>query len=374
VTTLPHPNRSPAAQSPRAATPISAFHYELPAELIAQTPAPNRDQSRLLVLNRSTDTIAHRSFPDLTDCLRSGDLLVLNDTRVLRARLRGIKPPGGARIEILLGQRNDTNDWWCLLRPGKRVRAGTRIRIEPESLGVTAIVLEKDNQGLYRLAFSGIDNLLDFTDRVGEVPLPPYITRPPGASNPADIKRYQTVYARSPGAVAAPTAGLHFTPSLLTRLESLGVELCYLTLHVGLGTFAPIQSSTVETHVMHSERFDLDSRAAIQLNAARATRRRVVAVGTTTTRVLEHVATASQGDFAPVTGETSLFIHPPFRFRVVDALITNFHLPQSTLLMLVSAFADPGGLAGRDRILRAYAEAIQRRYRFFSYGDAMLVV
>lgn len=373
MTALPHPDRSLQGQSPLAATPISTFHYELPADLIAQTPTTRRDQSRLLVLDRSTDTIAHRSFPDLTAWLRPGDLLVLNDTRVLRARLRGIKSPGGARIEILLGQRNEPNDWWCLLRPGKRVRAGTRIRIEPEHLGVTASVLDKNDKGLYRISFRGIDNLLDLTDRVGEVPLPPYITRPSGASNPVDIERYQTVYARSPGAVAAPTAGLHFTPSLLTRLESLGVELCYLTLHVGLGTFAPIQSSTVETHIMHSERFELDSRAATQLNAARAARRRIIAVGTTTTRALEHLATLSQDDFVPGSGDTNLFIHPPFQFRVVDALITNFHLPRSTLLMLVSAFADPGGLAGRDRILRAYSEAIQRRYRFFSYGDAMLI-
>jgi S-adenosylmethionine:tRNA ribosyltransferase-isomerase len=355
---------------------VADFRYELPPERIAQTPTPDRDQSRLLVLRRADDSLAHRSFHDLTAYLRAGDLLVLNDTRVLRARLRGLKSPGGGRLEILLGHPIGTNDWWCLLRPGKRVRPGTRIEFSPapgpEPLAAT--VLAKDEQGLYRLVFTGVDDVLDVLDRIGEVPLPPYIARAPGSALPTDIERYQTVYAETPGAVAAPTAGLHFTPALLAKLESLGVELCRVTLHVGLGTFAPIQSLTVEEHVMHSERFELKTRAADQLNTARAAQRRVVAVGTTVVRVLEHVAAQSPGRLVPIMGETRLFIHPPFRFQVVDALITNFHLPESTLLMLVSAFADPGGLCGRDRILSAYAEAIRERYRFFSYGDAMLIL
>jgi S-adenosylmethionine:tRNA ribosyltransferase-isomerase len=357
-------------------TPIASFHYELPPELIAQTPSPHRDQSRLLVLQRDKDSIAHHSFRDLTTYLRAGDLLVLNDARVLRARLRGVKVPGGSHLEILLAHPIHTNDWWCLLRPGKRVRPGTRIHFNP-SPGpepVTATVLEKNAQGLYRLAFAGVEDLLHALDRIGEMPLPPYINRVPGINQPADTERYQTVYARTPGAVAAPTAGLHFTTSLLADLVSLGVELCHLTLHVGLGTFAPIQSTNVEGHVMHIERFALNARAADQLNTARADRRRIIAVGTTSTRVLEHAVAQSRGTFLPTSGETQLFIHPPFQFRVVDALITNFHLPASTLLMLVSAFADPGGCAGRERILRAYREAVQQRYRFFSYGDAMLIV
>jgi S-adenosylmethionine:tRNA ribosyltransferase-isomerase len=357
-------------------TLISAFHYELPPELIAQTPTPRRDQSRLLVLQREHNSITHQSFQNLPNYLRAGDLLVLNNARVLRARLRGIKATGGSRIEILLGHPNQTNDWWCLLRPGKRVRPGIRIEIcpSPGPEPLIATVVEKNDQGLYRLAFSGVDDVQQVLDRIGEVPLPPYITRTPGHAQLTDADRYQTVYAQIPGAVAAPTAGLHFTPSLLAELQSLGVELCHVTLHVGLGTFAPIQSLTVEGHVMHSERFELSSRAADQLHAARTARRRIVAVGTTAVRVLEHVAAQHSGNFVPTTGETRLFIHPPFRFQVVDALITNFHLPESTLLMLVSAFADPGGFAGRDRLLRAYGEAIQQRYRFFSYGDAMLIL
>jgi S-adenosylmethionine:tRNA ribosyltransferase-isomerase len=247
------------------------------------------------------------------------------------------------------------------------------ITTDAENAPLTATVIEKNLQGLYRIVFTGVDDILERLDQIGEVPLPPYITRPPGAAAPTDSHRYQTVYARNPGAVAAPTAGLHFTPALLSELENLGVELCHVTLHVGLGTFAPIQSKTLEKHLMHTERFELTARAADQLNAARAARRRVIAIGTTVVRVLEHAAAHSHR-FLPMKGETRLFIYPPYRFQAVDAMITNFHLPESTLLMLVSAFADPGGSAGRDRILSAYAEAIRHRYRFFSYGDAMLLL
>jgi S-adenosylmethionine:tRNA ribosyltransferase-isomerase len=357
-------------------TQVAEYHYELPPELIAQAPTPERDQSRLLVLDRANNSLEHKYFQDLRSHLRAGDLLVLNDTRVLRARLRGVKQSGGGRIEILLGHPNRTNDWWCLLRPGKRVRAGTRIGFgtTADTNHLTATVLEKNVHGLYRLVFTGVDDVLELLNRIGEVPLPPYINRSPRSVASPDLERYQTVYACKPGAVAAPTAGLHFTPALLSDLGNLGVELCHVTLHVGLGTFAPIQSRTMEEHLMHVERFELTSQAADQLNAARAASRRVIAVGTTVVRVLEHVATQTSERFLPMTGETRLFIHPPYRFQVVDAMVTNFHLPESTLLMLVSAFADPGGSSGRERILHAYAEAIRRRYRFFSYGDAMLLL
>jgi S-adenosylmethionine:tRNA ribosyltransferase-isomerase len=375
--TLPCPSCTlPANQMNRTGSQVADYHYDLPTELVAQSPAPQRDQSRLLVFHRSRNNMEHQEFRNLPRHLRPGDLLVLNDTRVLRARLRGRKRHGGGRIEILLGHPNRTNDWWCLLRPGKRVRTGTEIEFETISglRQLSARVLEKDAQGLYRLIFTGVSDLLQLLDEIGEVPLPPYISRPAGWEASQDSERYQTVYARRPGAVAAPTAGLHFTPSLLSELTDLGVELCHVTLHVGLGTFAPIACKTIAEHRMHVERFELTSRAADQLNAARSASRRIVAVGTTVVRVLEHVAAHCPARMTPMTGETNLFIHPPYRFQVVDAMITNFHLPESTLLMLVSAFADPGALEGRRRILDAYAEAVRQRYRFFSYGDAMLLL
>jgi S-adenosylmethionine:tRNA ribosyltransferase-isomerase len=352
---------------------VTHFHYTLPADLIAQEPSPQRDQSRLMVLRRPDGTQAHHIFGDLPTFLRAGDLLVLNDTRVIRARLHGHKMGGHGRVEVLLGEETAPNDWWVMLRPGKRVRVGTRLAFpRPNAPLIHAVVGEKDPAGLCRLIFKGVDNIQSLLDEIGEVPLPPYIERPDHPDWTRDIERYQTVYAASPGAVAAPTAGLHFTPALLRCLERQGIELCRVTLHVGLGTFAPIKTVKVEDHVMHAERYALSRTAADQLNRARAAGRRVIAVGTTCVRLLEH---AMAGDrFTAGVGQTRLFITPPHRFRAVDAMITNFHLPESTLLMLVSAFADPGGMRGRDLILKAYAEAIRHRYRFFSYGDAMLIL
>lgn len=356
---------------------VADFHYDLPPELIAQTPAPQRDQSRLLVLQRPDGRVTHRRFPDLLDYLRAGDVVVLNDSRVIPARLRGVKVPSGGEIEVLLAEECGLNDWWVMLRPGKRVRAGTKLAFrdsQGQPTSVTASVIDKNTEGLCRLHFEGTPNLLDALDALGEVPLPPYITRRPRTEAPDDRARYQTVYAQTPGSVAAPTAGLHFTEPLLAGLRQRGVAVCSVTLHVGLGTFAPVKTTQVENHVMHEERFELTQTTAESVNAAKSAGRRVIAVGTTTARVLEHVAAAHDGRLVAGRGRTRLFVYPPYSFRIVDVLLTNFHLPESTLLMLVSAFAAPGETRGRELVLAAYAEAIRERYRFFSYGDAMLIL
>jgi S-adenosylmethionine:tRNA ribosyltransferase-isomerase len=353
------------------------FDYCLPPELIAQAPAPQRDHSRLLVLQRADGQILHRRFRDLLEYLGAGDVLVLNDSRVIRARLRSTKAGSGGQIEVLLVEENGVNDWWTMLRPGKRVRAGTEMHFHDrhgQPTPLRAVVVNKNEEGLCRLQFSGARNVLEILDQAGEVPLPPYITRETPACAPDDRERYQTVYARTAGSVAAPTAGLHFTEGLLAELRSRGVEVCFVTLHVGLGTFAPVKSETLERHVMHAEQFEVSAVTAKAVNEARQTRRRVVAVGTTTVRVLESVAEENQGRVIPGPGRTRIFIYPPRDFKMVDALLTNFHLPQSTLLMLASAFAAPGRTRGRDLMLSAYAEAIRERYRFYSYGDAMLIL
>jgi S-adenosylmethionine:tRNA ribosyltransferase-isomerase len=381
------------------------FHYDLPPELIAQHPARQRDASRLLVLHRAEERLDHRRFRDLPEYLRPGDVLVLNDSRVIPARLRGIKPATGGEVEVLLVEENRANDWWAMLRPGKRVRAGTRIEFVPGTgsrecragsgergagstvpggdagVGATrrepalaAVVRAKSEEGLYRLHFEGPADLREDLDRFGEVPLPPYIGRdgPPPAE---DRERYQTIYAGAPGSVAAPTAGLHFTGGLLDRIKELGVEICFVTLHVGLGTFAPVKADRLEDHVMHEEGYEVSAATLALLSRAKAAGRRIIAVGTTSVRVLETVAADISSLRKDVLrGRTRLFLRPPARFRVVDALLTNFHLPESTLLMLVCAFAAPGALSGRDLVLRTYAQAIQEGYRFFSYGDAMLVL
>ncbi len=353
------------------------FDYFLPEELIAQFPAPERDQSRLLVLDRHTGRISHRQFRDLPTYLRAGDVLVLNNSKVIPARLRGIRESSGGRMEILLLEENETNDWWVMLRPGKRVKIGSRLRFADRSgivSDLTATVVEKNLEGHCRVRFEGMANLRDVLEVIGEVPLPPYITRRPTTSPVNDRDRYQTVYAEPPGSVAAPTAGLHFTPSLLKTITDAGVQIGYVTLHVGLGTFAPVKAERLEDHPMHEERFALKTDAAAKINAAKASGGRVVAVGTTSVRVLESVALQNQGRIVAAAGRTGLFIYPPSPFRVVDALLTNFHLPRSTLLMLVCAFAAPGAMEGRAQVLQAYAEAVRQRYRFFSYGDAMLLV
>lgn len=354
----------------------SDFQYDLPPELIAQQPAAERDASRLLVLHRSTGRIEHRSFRDLVEYLAPGDVMVLNDSRVIPARLRGIKEGGGARVEMLLVEEAGSNDWWVMLRPGKRIRAGTLIRVHDRTgqpSAWLAEVLEKSEEGHYRLRFAGGGNLLDELAVLGEVPLPPYIARA-GGPGAGDVDRYQTVYAQAPGSVAAPTAGLHFTPGLMGALRERGIRFGSVTLHVGLGTFAPVKADELTAHRMHEERFELGAETAALINEVQGRGQRVWAVGTTSVRVLESVAARTNGPLVPMAGRTDLFVYPPRRFSVVGGMVTNFHLPESTLLMLVSAFASPGETSGRELVLRAYAEAVRERYRFFSYGDAMLLV
>ena len=352
------------------------FDYPLPPELVAQTPAPERAQSRLLVLPRSTGQPLHQSFTEFPQQLQPGDLLVLNDSRVIPARLRSVSGPQGGAVEILLLEENQLNDWWVMVRPGKRARLGTQLLLVTPSgqlSGLSATVTAINAEGHRRLTFTGTPNLALELEHLGEIPLPPYIKRRAGENRPLDLERYQTVYAQADGSVAAPTAGLHLTQRLLEELRQRGVAVRFVTLHVGLGTFAPVKSETLAGHVMHEERFVLPVDTAEAINLARRDDRRVVAVGTTTVRVLESVAAESSGPWTASAGRTRIFIHPPFRFRIVDALLTNFHLPRSTLLMLVSAFAAPGETSGRETVLRAYAEAVRERYRFFSYGDAMFI-
>lgn len=353
------------------------FNYDLPADLIAQVPAPRRDQSRLLVMHRGSARTEHRRLPDLLDYLAPGDVLVLNNSRVIPARLRGAKTGTGGRIELLLTEENAVNDWWALIRPGKRVRSGVRISLVDlagRPTQVAAVVQAGAQEGLYRLRFEGVSDIRAALDELGEMPLPPYIERLRPGTHPEDRERYQTVFAQPPGSVAAPTAGLHFTQELLARIREHGAQVCFVTLHVGLGSFAPVKTEQVEQHRMHEEKFDLCAEAAAAIRAAKRAGGRVFAVGTTVLRVLETVAARNPGELAPCAGRTRLFIYPPFEFKLVDALLTNFHLPRSTLLMLVSAFAAPGRLDGRELVLSAYAEAIRERYRFYSYGDAMLVL
>ncbi|HXG47169.1 MAG TPA: tRNA preQ1(34) S-adenosylmethionine ribosyltransferase-isomerase QueA [Methylomirabilota bacterium] len=352
------------------------FHFDLPPELVAQVPAPERDQSRLLVLTRNTGAVAHRAFGDLPGQLCPGDLLVLNDSKVIPARLRARNVRTGGEFELLLLAEELPNEWWCLVRPGKRAGVGTEMILHDRTGGrtaVTAAVTGINAEGHRRMRFAGTPDILRELDRIGEVPLPPYIKRDHPAESIADLDRYQTVYARVAGSVAAPTAGLHFTPAVLEAIRARGVHIAHVTLHVGLGTFAPVKTDQVHEHVMHEERFALPAETVAAIAEARRCGRRVIAVGTTTVRVLETVAAETGGALRAGSGATRIFIYPPYRFRVVDALLTNFHLPCSTLLMLVSAFAAPGEMRGRELILSAYAEAIRERYRFFSYGDAMFI-
>lgn len=355
------------------------FDFALPQELIAQEPAPQRDQSRLLVLRRPSGEVEHRRFCDLLEYLHPGDLLMLNNSRVIPARLRGMNAHTGGQFEILLLEENAINDWWVMLRPGKRARVGTQIVFQDTHCqpSMHATVLDKNDEGHRRLRFAGPRNIADLLDDLGEVPLPPYIVRADMSRLEQDRQRYQTVFAQPPGSVAAPTAGLHFTESLLAEIAALGVQVCFLTLHVGLGTFAPVKAETIAAHTMHEERYELNEETARAINEAKSAGRRVIAVGTTTIRVLEALAgqaNSSRATVAAGAGRTRIFIHPPYVFKMADALLTNFHLPRSTLLMLVSAFAAPNETRGRDLILSAYATAIREHYRFFSYGDAMLIV
>jgi S-adenosylmethionine:tRNA ribosyltransferase-isomerase len=334
----------------------SDFDYDLPAASIAQEPAP-RGESRLLVLDRSGPE-RHARVRDLPRLLRPGDLLILNDTRVIPARLYG-RSAGGGRMEILLVEPVGEREWDALVKPGRRARPGARFEIGE---GLDAEVVDKRDDGRHRLRFS--EPIEPHLDRLGHIPLPPYIHRP---DTPEDRERYQTVYARNPGAVAAPTAGLHFTSELLREIEAAGIETARVTLHVGIGTFKPVSAGRIEEHRMERERYEIGEETAEAVRRARQAGRRIVAVGTTVVRTLEGAALAGGGEARAGSGATDLFITPGFQFQVVDALLTNFHLPRSTLLMLVSAFA------GRERVLAAYEEAIREGYRFYSYGDAMLL-
>jgi S-adenosylmethionine:tRNA ribosyltransferase-isomerase len=335
------------------------FTYYLPPELIAQAPPPERSAGRMLVLDRDTGAIADRRVRELPDFLVPGDLLVLNDTRVVAARVFGTKPSGG-RVELLLERPVGGSEALVQLRASKPIREGLEISTPG---GRVQVLMREDDLWRVRLPAPA----LDFFDRWGQVPLPPYILRPAGE---LDQQRYQTIFAREPGAVAAPTASLHFDESLLTELRAREVSLAFVTLHVGAGTFQPVRADDVDSHVMHSERAAVGAATCEAIMQARSAGRRVIAAGTTVVRTLESAALSADADgerLAPWSGETRLFIKPGFRFRVVDALLTNFHLPESTLLMLVCAFA------GREPVLRAYWHAVEQRYRFFSYGDAMLV-
>jgi len=352
------------------------FNFDLPPGLIAQHPAPQRDESRLLFLHRTDGNTEHRHFRDLPGVFRAGDVLVLNNSRVIPARLRGANARTGGKFEILLLEEKAANDWWVMLRPGKSARVGTQIVFQGnrQMTRIRATVVEVNDEGHRRLQFSGTPDISRELDRLGEVPLPPYITRANPDEMGEDKERYQTIYARTDGSVAAPTAGLHFTGKLLDEIRARGVTICFVTLHIGPGTFAPVKTETLAAHKMHEERFELGEETAHAVNEAKRTGRRVFAVGTTTVRVLESIAAGNNGKLNVCKGRTHIFIYPPFQFQIVDALLTNFHLPCSTLLMLVSAFAAPGETRGREMVLSAYAGAIRKCYRFFSYGDAMLIL
>ncbi len=336
------------------------FYYDLPQELIAQDPLEERSSSRLLVLNRETGEREHRIFRDIVEYLRPGDCLVVNDTKVIPARLMGEKEGTGAGIEVLLLKRKEGNVWETLVKPGKKARPGARILFGGGLLKGEVVDVVEDGNRLIRFEYEGIFE--EILDQLGQMPLPPYITH-----QLKDKNRYQTVYAKHDGSAAAPTAGLHFTPELLRRIEEMGVHIAHVTLHVGLGTFRPVKVENIQEHHMHSEYYVVEEDQAELINRTKAQGGRVIAVGTTSCRTLES-ASSEEGVLKAGSGWTDIFIYPGYRFRMIDALITNFHLPESTLMMLVSAFA------GRDQIMAAYEEAVKERYRFFSFGDAMLII
>ncbi len=336
----------------------SDFDYYLPESLIAQTPVTPRDSSRLLVYDRENDKVYHESFRDITGFLKKGDVLVRNNTRVLPARLFGYTENGG-KVEILLLKRFNLTDWEVLVKPGRKAKPGTVLTVNEElSLEVLSVVEEAGSR-MVRFVFNGVFE--DIISRIGEMPLPPYITE-----KLKDKERYQTVYARIDGSSAAPTAGLHFTDSLLERISDMGVEIADVLLHVGLGTFRPVKTDDITSHHMHSEYYEIGEEAAEIINRAKAEGRRVIATGTTCVRTLESAAD-EKGFVRPVKADTDIFIYPPYKFKCVDALITNFHLPKSTLIMLVSAFSS------REKTLELYNLAVREKYRFFSFGDAMFI-
>lgn len=335
------------------------FYYELPEELIAQDPLEDRSSSRLLVLDRQSGAVSHHTFREIADYLNEGDCLVINDTKVIPARLIGSKEETGAKIEVLLLKRKENNIWETLVKPGKKAKAGARISFGEGLLTGEVVGIADEGNRLIRFSYEGIFE--EILDQLGKMPLPPYITH-----QLEDKNRYQTVYAKHTGSAAAPTAGLHFTPELLKELEEKGVEIARVTLHVGLGTFRPVKVDEITDHHMHSEFYRIDEEAAEKINRAKAAGNRVICVGTTSCRTIESAADET-GRLEEKSGWTEIFIYPGYQFKVLDGLITNFHLPESTLIMLVSA------LAGRENVLGAYKEAVEERYRFFSFGDAMLI-
>ena len=339
---------------------INEFDYDLPQELIAQTPLEKRDSSRLLVMDKNSGKLVHEHFNNIIDYLNKGDVLVLNDTKVIPARLIGIKEETGAVIEILLLKDLGNNKWECLSKPAKRLKIGTIVVFGNGEL--KAKVVEKFDEGLVHieLLYDGI--LMEILDKLGTMPLPPYIHE-----KLLDQSRYQTVYAKNIGSAAAPTAGLHFTKELLKEIEDKGIIVTYVTLHVGLGTFRPVEVENILDHHMHSEFYVMNEETATILNKTKEDGRRIIAVGTTSTRTLETIASNNNGKFIATSGNTDIFIYPGYEFKAIDCLITNFHLPKSTLVMLVSA------LSSREKILNAYKEAIKEKYRFFSFGDAMFI-
>lgn len=339
---------------------VKDFYYDLPQELIAQDPLEDRSSSRLMVLDKITGEVEHRHFKDITEYLRPGDCLVINNTKVIPARLYGVKEGTEAKIEILLLKRKENDIWETLVKPGKKCKIGTKIVFGDGILTGEVVDIVEEGNRLIQFHYEGIFE--EILDRLGQMPLPPYITH-----QLQDKNRYQTVYAKYDGSAAAPTAGLHFTPELLQQVRDMGVEIAEVTLHVGLGTFRPVKETDVLKHHMHSEFYKIEQSEADKINKAKKEGHRVIAVGTTSTRTLESAADEN-GFLTEKSGWTEIFIYPGYQFKVIDALITNFHLPESTLVMLVSA------LAGREHVLAAYETAVEEKYRFFSFGDAMLIL
>lgn len=339
---------------------LNDFYYELPQELIAQHPLKKRDNSRLLLLDRNTGYLEHRKFCEIKGIVRPGDCLVLNDTRVIPARLLGVKEDTGGKIEFVLLKQIESDIWEVILKPGRRAKPGACFVFADGLLKAEIVDILEEGNRLVKFKYDGIFE--EILDKVGVIPLPPYITQ-----KLDDKERYQTVYSKDKGSAAAPTAGLHFTKELLNELVNLGVSIAYLTLHVGLGTFRPVKSEIIEQHKMHSEYYIIDDAACSTINTARKNNGRIIAVGTTSCRVLETISDEA-GNVSPAKGWTDIFIYPGYKFKAIEGMLTNFHLPESTLLMLISAFS------GRENIMKAYNEAIKEKYRFFSFGDAMLII
>jgi S-adenosylmethionine:tRNA ribosyltransferase-isomerase len=340
---------------------VEMFDFHLPEELIAQTPLEDRTSSRLMVLNKENGALQHETFKNLPEYLNPGDCLVLNDTRVLPARLFGAKEGTGAKIEVLLLKQQEGDVWETLIKPAKRVKEGTRIEFGNGLLSAVCTGTEEQGGRLLKFDYEGI--FYEVLEQLGEMPLPPYIKE-----QLDDRERYQTVYAKERGSAAAPTAGLHFTEELLDEIRGKGVHIAFITLHVGLGTFRPVSVEDIQEHSMHAEYYQVTEGTARLLNEVRENGGRIITVGTTSTRTLETIADANEGRFEPGSGWTSIFIYPGYEFKAIDGMVTNFHLPKSTLIMLISA------LAGRENVLNAYNEAVKERYRFFSFGDAMLII